>query len=289
MSAHNFSYGSRINRPQVALTLDDVRSLAPSAFAMEPHQSRSERYVYIPTVNVIEGMEKAGFKPFAASQSRTRLADKRDFTKHMIRFRHESTGGNLVVGDSMLEVVLINSHDGSSAYQLMAGLFRLVCSNGLIVSDGMCESIHIRHQGDIVSSVIDGSTRIVEQAPKQLEAINRWTNLQLTDGEQMAFANAARTVRFGDAEGKVRTPITAEQLLQPRHYEDGQPDLWHTFNRVQENVTKGGLSARPPRTAENRRPRRVSTRQINGIDQDVKLNKALWTLAERMAEMKAAN
>jgi len=107
---------------------------------------------------------------------------------------------------------------------------------------------------------------------------------------EAAFAEAAHTVRFADSEGKVSTPITAAQLLQPRRTEDTGTDLWKTFNRVQENTIKGGLTARAQDTFDNRgrrqRGRMVSTRQVKGIDQDVKLNRALWQLAERMAELK---
>lgn len=286
MNAHNFTVGSSMNRAQFPLTMDAIQQKAPSALATSQHASRSDRYQYIPTFEVIKGMEKAGFLPFAAMQSRCRIADKKDFTKHMIRFRHANALSGLRVGDSLAEIVLINSHDGTSAYKLMAGLFRLVCSNGLIVADGMVDSITVRHQGNIVDQVIEGSTRIIHNAPKLIDAVDRWTGLQLTTGEQTAFAEAARTIRFADAEGKTETPITAEMLLRPRRSDDAKPDLWHTMNRVQENVIKGGLSAMGKDKQGHRR--RTTTREVRGIDQDVKLNKALWQLAERMAELKAA-
>lgn len=291
-NAHNFTTGAPINdyarqRRQQPLTLDQVRNIAPSAFATQPHDSRSNRYVYIPTVNVIEAMLKAGFAPYSATQSTARSEDKANFTKHMIRFRRPDEQ-MLYVGDSVLEVIVINSHDGSSCYELNAGLFRLACSNGLVVSEGMIASVHVRHKGDVIADVVNGSNQLVERAPKALQAINAWKQLQLSAPEQQAFAEAARTIRFADSEGKVETPITAAQLLTPRRSDDARNDLWATFNRVQENVTKGGLSARPARTAQNLRPRRVTTKAINGIDQDVKLNKALWTLTERMAEIKQA-
>lgn len=130
-----------------------------------------------------------------------------------------------------------------------------------------------------------------------------WTALQLTAGEQGAFADAARELRFADAEGSIKTPITAAQLLAPRRTEDAngqvrwrgdttvgpKPDLWHTLNVVQENVIKGGLHGVQFGTDEHtgRRTRRnVTTREVKGIDQDVKLNRALWMLAERMEELK---
>lgn len=275
-----------IQRNQQPLTIEQIANLAPSALAREASGDRSHRYTYIPTMDVIQGMEKAGFLPFAATQSRTRDLGRREYTKHMIRFRHAASMHPMIVGDILTEVVLVNSHDGSSSYKLMAGLFRLVCSNGMVVSESMQESITIRHSGNVIDAVIDGSTRIVENAPKIMDTVNFWTNLQLTAGEQNALAESAHILRFGDCEGKVDTPITPAQLLQPRRNQDTGSDLWRTLNRIQENVIRGGLTA-IGRDANGHR-RRTRTREVKGIDQDVKLNRALWHLGQHMADLKSA-
>jgi len=287
MNSHSFTYGTQANRTQQPLTLDEIARYAPSALATHPHESRSDRYTYIPTMNIIEGMMKAGFQPFKASQSSSRIEGKSAYTKHMIRFRHQDVSQSLAVGDSIPEVVLINSHDGSSAYKLIAGIFRLVCSNGLVVAESTTGSVAVHHKGNILENVIEGSYRIVEDSQKAIGAIAGWKNLQLTNGEQSAFAEAAHTLRFADAEGKIATPITAAQLLRPRRTDDAGTDLWQTMNRVQENVIKGGLHG-VQRGENGHGWRNVTTRPVKGIDQDVKLNRALWQLAERMAELKAA-
>ena len=135
--------------------------------------------------------------------------------------------------------------------------------------------------------MIEGSYRIVEDTQKSLGTVQKWNQLLLTKGEQSAFAEAAHTLRFADTEGRKTTPITPAQLLAPRRSEDAGRDLWHVFNRVQENTIAGGLSA-IQRDADGRHVRRVSTRQVKGIDADVKLNRALWQLAGKMAELKGA-
>jgi hypothetical protein len=273
-----------MNTLRTALTLDAIRSLAPSAFATEKHESRSQRYTYIPTSAVIEAMMREGFQPFMATQSKSRIEGKSEFTKHMLRFRHPDATGN----GSIPEVVLVNSHDGTSAYKLFAGIFRMVCSNGMIVADKLTGSISVQHTGNIVDRVIEGSFQIIGESQKVLDTTHQWEALQLTAGEQSAFAEAAHVLRFADAEGTIATPITAAMLLAPRRSEDVGNDLFRTLNRVQENVIKGGLSARAPREANGRRGRMITTRTVKGIDQDVKLNRAMWQLAERMAELKAA-
>ena len=71
-------------------------------------------------------------------------------------------------------------------------------------------------------------------------------------------------------------------MLQPRRYADNGTDLWKTFNRVQENLTKG-IRGRVDRSTGQR----TGSRGIKSIDGDVKLNRALWAMAEKMAELKA--
>ena len=245
----------------------------------------SNRYAFVPTINIIEGMIKSGFMPFSATQSLTRIEGKQPFAKHMLRFRHQDAAQTLAVGDIIPEVVLVNSHDGECTFRLMAGLYRLACSNGLMVAEGVIASIIVRHTGNILQDVVNGSHQLTENAGKGLNTVKAWQQLQLTDGEQHAFASAAHTLRFADAEGKTTTPITADQLLAPRRYADNGSDLWKTFNRVQENVIAGGLRG-IQRDENGNRVRRVSTRAVKGIDADVRLNRGLWMLADKMAELK---
>ncbi len=107
--------------PNQPLTTDDIARLAPSALAREASDGMSQRYTYIPTIDVIDGMREAGFLPFRATQSGTRDTSRSEHTKHMIRFRHAASLPSVAVGDSLVEVVLVNSHDGTSSYKLMAG------------------------------------------------------------------------------------------------------------------------------------------------------------------------
>ena len=273
---------SFISRHADPLTDDQLRRFVPSVYAEAAHESRSERYAYIPTAAILAGLRKEGFEPVSARQSRTRDASRYDFTKHMIRMRHVSLR-DLKVDDTFPEIVLVNSHDGTSAYQIMGGLFRLVCLNGMVVSEGQCETVKVPHKGNITDRVIEGSFRVLKQSANALQAAGEWQGIDLNRGEQVAFAEAAHVLRFADAEGNVSTPIQPEQLLTPRRSADAKPDLWHTYNRVQEAVIRGGISAVNPETG-----RRTTTKEVKAIDGDVKLNRALFVLSERMAALKAA-
>lgn len=277
--AFRFNAASSAHSNSRALTLDEIRRAAPSVFAAEAHDSRSARYAYIATAEVLEGLTREGFAVFSARQSRTRLADRTEHTKHMLRLRHAShIGRAAVVGDSVAEIVLLNSHDGTSSYQMMGGMHRFVCANGLAVPDGVCHSVKVTHTGPVRDRVIAGAFEVLDGLTRVIDSRDSMRALTLSADESRVFATAALQLRYDD---DTPAPISADQVLRPRRMDDRAPDLWTTFNRVQENVIRGGLRGR------NVNGGRQSTRAVTGIDQDVKLNKALWTLAEAMRALKA--
>jgi uncharacterized protein DUF932 len=226
-------------------------------------------------------MRAANWSVVKASQSSTRDEARKGFTKHMLRFRANDTRLT-AVGDSLLEVVLINSHDGSSQYSLQAGVFRLVCSNGMVIADSLIDAIKIRHTGNVIEMVIDGSARILENTPKVQDVISTWKQITLSTPEQRLLAESAHSLRFDE-----NSAIRPEQLLNPRRRDDAGSDLWSTFNRIQEHTIKGGDRAYD-RNADSGRGRRVRSREVKNISGNVSVNKALWSLAEKMAELKAA-
>lgn len=257
------------------LSNEQIQRYAPAAFAGQPYERQSSRYAFVPTSAVIDGMRANNFFPVKASQSRTRIEGKEFFTKHMIRFRAGDAQIS-AVGDSVLEMVLVNSHDGSSAYELSAGVFRLACLNGMMVAESLLEAIHIRHTGNILNEVIEGSQKLLANAPVVSDTIQAWKGIMLNPQEQLLLAQSAHSLRFDDA-----APVQPGQLLTAKRYNDSGADLWSTFNRVQENTVRGGI-----RYVDNNRRNR--TREVKGISENVKLNRALWSLAEKMAELKAA-
>jgi hypothetical protein len=282
-----FKVGSAItSRDGDPLTNDQLMRAAPSIFATEAHESRSARFAPVATVQVLEGLRREGFDVFSAMQAKTRDESRKDFTKHLVRLRHRGITND---AGQAFEIVLLNANDGTAAYQMLPGFFRMVCANGLIAGDSF-EGVKVRHSGNAVGEVIEGAYRVLEDAPKVADQVDAFRSLTLHRDERMAFAEAAHVLRFPDhyAEGDDRreTPITADRLLMPRRTADTAPDLWTTFNAVQENVIRGGISAMG-RNANNQR-RRTTMREVNGIDQNRALNRALWTLAERMAQLKAA-
>lgn len=262
------------------LSEQDIYASAPSVFATEAHDSRSERFRPIPTINMVRALAAEGWGVSKAMQCHTRVADKAPFTKHMIRFRKiDGDARRLQVGDNILELLLINGNDGSAAYNLDAGIFRMVCSNGMIVKTAGYGNIKVRHTGDAVEKVLAGSAEVLKNAELALRAPQDWGSIKLTDREQSAFARGAAIERWGtDEANNLLSPVKPDDLLEARRFADTGNDLWRVFNRVQENVTQGG---QPGRTASSRR---TTTRRIRGIDQDVRVNRGLWEMAEWLSK-----
>ena len=267
-------------RARAPLSTDQVMRMAPSAFAQVEHKAKvSDKYQFIPTTKVMDILQTEGWFPVMAKQSRSKTQEGRDFVKHMISFQNESVAK---VGDSVPELILTNSHNGSSAFNIMAGLYRLICSNGLVVCDANFGAVSVRHIGFEPSNIIEASYKVIEQVPMLAESVNRMRDVTLSRDEQVALASAALLVKY-DAD---KSPLTPEQLLLTRRAEDRDGSLWSTFNGIQENLIKGGL--RGITTNELGQRRRAKTREVKSVNENLRINKALWTLAEEMRKLKVA-
>lgn len=245
---------------------------APSIFATQPYNKMSDKYKFIPTIDVVDALAEEGFFPAKVQENRVRIQDKAGFAKHAIRFRNSDILPQ--VGDIIPEIVLVNSHDGTSAFQLSAGFYRLVCSNGMTVGNSEI-SVRQRHSGHI-DNVIEGVFSITEEFPALTETVREWQGIDLTPGQQIAFARAAMPLRW-DADANNNYPVNPSHLIQPMRSADVGNDLWRTFNRIQEHVIKGGVRA----TGSDGRRRR--SKAVNSVNEDQRLNKSLWTLAAELA------
>ena len=178
-----------------ALSHAQIQRVAPSVFATEPHGRVTDRYGFVPTIDLVEAIEQEGWFPVAVRQSRVRDENRHGFQRHMLRFRQEQP---TQVGDSVTELVLLNSHDGSSSFQLDLGLFRLVCSNGMVTPIGKAGGMRFRHGREVVNSVIEGVYDLVDETPQLAERVDRFSGLTLDAGEQDLYARTALALRYGD-------------------------------------------------------------------------------------------
>lgn len=255
------------------LNEEQLYKFAPSIFSVQAHNSRSESYAQIPTIEPIRAFRDLGYYPTQAMQSKCRSVDKIGFTRHFIRLRKEFENP---INGLFPEIILINSHDGASSYQLKAGIFRLVCENGLITGKNFYEE-RIRHQGpDIVDKVFTAGKNIIEVFPTLIEKSKVWDNIALSENQMLDYAKKSLEVRFGED----HVEIEPYRLLTYRRSADTRNSLWNVFNVVQENLIRGKLRYF---SVKNRSLQKV--REIKSVNENIRINSELWDLTNETARM----
>ena len=254
-----------------------LRALAPSIFAGQAHAKVSDRYSFLPTSEVVDGLRAEGWAPVWAGEQRIRLSDRKGFQKHMLRLARVDDLHRTQA--ERPELVLVNSHDRSSAYQLHAGIFRFVCSNGMILADSVFARISIMHVHFDPAKIIEASFNLVREMPAIADLLEGYKDRQLNTVERRAFGEAALILKYGSLE---KAPVGAEKILAHRRSEDAKPTLWNALNTVQENMMDGGQKDYGRRRPDDRRRYFGKTRPVKGLDENVRLNKALWHLAETL-------
>lgn len=260
------------------LTNDDIIDYVPAAGASSPVAKASARYCFVSTISVVEALRDVGWFPIDARQSNPRLVCRQGFQQHLIRFAHKHPTG---LNDERVDLILWNSHDLGSAFKLFAGVWRFVCGNGLMVGSELMNFRH-KHVGFDMEALLGSALKIANHAGVVAQQINDMKAIDMSPDEQGVYAMAAHALVYRDQ--AEQAPVTPDDLLQTRRYDDSQDQLWSTFNVVQENIIKGGLHGVKVNEAGQRR--KVMTRPIKALDRSVQLNQALWVLTEGMAAIK---
>lgn len=252
------------------ISLEEAKTKAPAIFATSPAPTiKSAKYQFTPTVEVIEHMDALGFQLTSAKQSTSKVDLRKQWGTHITRFQHpelyikNSEGGI----EARPEVVLLNSHDGTRPIQFEMGLFRLVCSNGLVVKTqdfGGFRERHTKFDFPTIKGMIEEKIQALKPV---VQKISSWNSKLMTDKERFQFAVEALALRIGTDRKAENYEIM--EILQPRRKADEGKTLWNTFNTLQENLIKGGFQL-------NERQARAITNPI----QDLSINQDLWQLAE---------
>jgi hypothetical protein len=253
------------------ISKEQVKQVAPSVFTKTGSSTVSEKYSHIPTERVMDDMEALGWNVVDAKEIKARK--NQGFQKHMLIFANPEIVINGADGDTVFpRILLTNSHDGKNAFTFQAGLFRLVCSNGLVIADEQFGKMKIRHMGYDFEALQTLITEMVEKLPLTVESMNRFKNKQLSQDQKQQFALEALGLRF-DTENKT---FNVDEFLTPTRKEDSNDDLWSVFNLVQEKLVNGMFDYRS--ASKTRKARR-----IKNFQQDITLNSDLYKLALQYA------
>jgi len=256
------------------LTDQELLTQAPTLFTKEPHFEVSDKYHFIPTIDVINEIKRYNWYPTSVQEASVKEASKNGYQKHLVRFRHFDD--LLYPQENAMELLLFNSHDRSTSFSISVGIYRFVCANGLVIANSVFESHTIKHIGDRDNDVKGAIEGIVSFKPKLENKIDTFNSIILSTQEKLSFAKSSIGFRFDD-----HLEIDPHELLVPHRVEDEKDDLYTTLNVIQENLLRGNISGKNKETG-----RRFTSKQITSINKDVEINQSLWSMAERIAIIK---
>ncbi len=257
------------------LTNEQLKAKAPSLFQDQPYHEVSSKYHFIPTIEIIEQLRAENWYPVTVNEAGVRDLSKNGFQQHYVRFQHFSDLIN--PNANVVELLLFNSHDRSMSFSISAGVYRYICSNGLIIADSVFEAYKIKHLGERENDVINAVANITAIKPKLLSKISKFESITLNQNEKESFLQSALPLRF-ENHLELDNP---NELLTPLRVEDKNDDLYTVLNILQENFLSSKVSGYNKETN-----RRFTSKQITSISKDVEINKGLWDIAERIASIK---
>jgi len=256
------------------LTESEIKDKAKSIFTAKGAPGTSEKYAHISTFQIIQDMEKLGWGVVDAKEVRARKGD--GYQKHLVVFRNNDIVINGEDGDHAYpQILLTNSHDGKNAFTFTAGLFRMVCENGLVICSKEFENLKIRHYGYDFEELKNVIGTMVEKLPLTVESMNQFKKKKLRKEQIEEFAKKAAAIRFG-VEQLENITIDFNDLVTPTRPEDNGNDLWSVFNVVQEKLVHGMFEY-----TSGTKLRKA--RKIKNFRQDLDLNAKLYELAVEYA------
>jgi hypothetical protein len=245
----------------MSYSIENIRSLAPSVFTTEKAKHLTDKYIQTPTIRVVEDLMNLGWEVTKVQEVKSRKY--KGFQKHLLVFQNPSIvikGAN--GDDSFPQILLTNSHDGKAAFNFRVGIFRMVCSNGLVISDADFGVVSIRHMNYTFGSLQVKINEMITKLPGLVNKINLFKTTTLTEAQMADFATKAAALR-------TKKTVNIMSVLEPTRKEDVGNDLWLVFNRIQEKILGGSY------TSGGRK-----ARSVKNFQKDIQLNEQLFELAE---------
>ena len=264
------------------MSKEEIRAKAPYVFATAPtNPNVSKRYTFANTETVIDDLAKENWFVVDCKQQR---ANKRSNIRsfHMIAFQNPNIyitktdeSGKEVI-DCFPRIILTNSHDGFNSFKFMVGLFRLVCSNGLVLATETFASVSIRHSNYTFEELRGVIAKAITSVSDNISVMNSMQSIELSEEQKADFATQALRIRNGvkDDEKFSVEPEAIAEILTPERQEDEGNSLWNVFNVLQEKVIKGNFMMTSKTNGRQRK-----ARAIKGVAKDIEINQRLFLAA----------
>tara|TARA_R110000822_G_scaffold281276_1_gene402987 strand:+ start:3644 stop:4453 length:810 start_codon:yes stop_codon:yes gene_type:complete len=254
-------------------TLDQLRETVPSIFTKIPSSSTSKKYTHIPTDKVIKDLELLGWGVVDAKQVAARIESTQGVQKHLVVFRNNDVVINGKDGDTVYpQILLTNSHDGKNSFSFQAGLFRMICENGLVIATKQFENYKIRHMGYDFETLQGVIKDMISNLDLTVESMNKMKETELTEEQTFEFAKSLLNLRVRDGKNTFNN-IAIKDVLTPQRKEDKGNGLWETFNRIQENIVEGNFQYLTPKGKLRQ------ARPIKNFRQDMYINSRMYEQA----------
>jgi len=259
------------------MSKNGIAQIAPSVFTMNPSDEVSSKYTHIPTERVINDMESLGWGVVEAKEVKARTKHTKGFQKHLLVFRNDDIVINGADGDTVFpQILLTNSHDGKNAFTFTAGLFRLICENGLVIADETFEDVKMRHMGYTFEDLQEMIKEMVEKLPLTVESMNKMKDIELEGEKVLELAKSLLDIRVKGSDNTISDEAIGE-VLESQRNEDRGNGLWEVFNRVQENIIEGNFHYR----TKSGKVRQA--RIVKNFKQDLDLNRKMFSKALEFA------
>ena len=240
----------------------------------------SKHYSFVPTMKVVNDLRELGYECVDATQVKARKKSTNGYQKHMITFEHPKY--KVEGKEEYPQILLTNSHDGGNAFTLSAGIFRLVCSNGLVIKTEDYGSARLVHKGYSFEAVQKLVKEFEETISEVISKITAMKKVQLTEKQQIEFAKKAALLRFTAKsynEDNIADVVQIDDLLYAERPEDKGNGLYEVFNRVQESLVKGKYMYASSGKVNEINTKVRKGREIKNFKQSIDVNKKLSELA----------
>jgi len=195
----------------------------------------SEKYNVINTMDVIQQFERFGFELNSIDAGNIRNPEKAGAQKHIVRM----AAGFKMAGGLKPEVIIHNSYDGTKALNIRIGIFRFVCSNGLIAGHNLVPNLQIMHSNnnwsDMINEFIDGYE---EKHRLQADWVEQMEGRKMSLDEAYYMAEKALQIRHYDKR-IINDAVDPLELLLVKRREDKGDSAWLRYNVIQEHLVQG--------------------------------------------------
>lgn len=247
------------------------REKYPSIFAEGPSPLVSPKYQFIKTSDILESLSDIGWTPREMSEVRARKPHTLGFQKHLIRLTNPGWSPAREVGDEIPEIILTNSHNGKNSFSFRVGIYRMVCSNGLVIPTEELTNITVKHVGNMSSQIQEVVEKMTSTFPSIYTDIQKMKNKELNSSQISSFSREAIRTRSITLERS--SPVGYQEILLTQRPEDEGNSLWNVYNKIQENLMEGNFKIGTKKGSRKGSP-------VRSIDREIKMNEGLWTLAK---------